>query len=102
LSLRDIDIDAGNRGAGFGKRDRDGPADAAAGAADQGRFPRQIHRLSSLGFNPGHSITVPPSTAMVCPVMNSLASDRSHVTVPARSPGTRLRWMVCCVLIACS
>ena len=40
---------------------------------------------------PHHSITVPPSTAIVCPVTNWLPSPISHATVPVRSDGTKVR-----------
>jgi hypothetical protein len=45
---------------------------------------------------------VPPSTAIVCPVTNELASDTSQATVPMTSAGVRLRRIACPSLIAAS
>ena len=45
--------------------------------------PRQTHQ----------SMTVPPSTAIVCPVTKQLPSEISHATVPVRSAGSSVRWI---------
>src|SRR5258708_5722489 len=97
FSTLNIDIDASDRGAGLGECNRDCPADAAAGAADQSCLAGKAHRANSLG---GHSITVPPSMAMVWPVIKALSADKSHAIVPAKSAGTRFRWVVCCAFTA--
>src|SRR5205807_2299742 len=95
---RGVDVDAGDRCPLLRKGQRDGAANPAARAADQRRLPRQLHLpLSSRAGL--HSMTVPPSTAIVCPVTKPLASDTSHSMVPARSAGTRLRWIVWPALI---
>ena len=41
------------------------------------------------------SITVPPSTDIVCPVTKQLPSEINHATVPVRSAGSNVRWIVC-------
>ena len=39
------------------------------------------------------SMTVPPSTAIVCPVTKLLPSEISQATVPVRSAGSSVRWI---------
>src|SRR5581483_972143 len=65
---RRVDVGADDRGALFGEGEHDRPADRAAGAADQRRFALKLHPRP-------HSMTVPPSTAMVWPVTKPLASE---------------------------
>ena len=41
--------------------------------------------------------TVPPSTMIVCPLMNPLAGEHRKVTIPVRSSGAMLRGMARCL-----